>query len=186
MNKQPLDLGQLLPELELITDENLRQLVADLWTTLWSESSWEQIEDVPVSLKIDYPQIKHCRGIARAAVAAAEAFESVHDVTFDRDLLVAGALLMDAGKLVETCPAGDGKAAKTELGNLIPHAGYAAHLALARGADLRLVHILMCHSPNAGKAPETLECKLLDWLDQADISVFGWDIWRRRVVHFQP
>lgn len=186
MGKQALDLDNLLPEIQLLDRDETRLLVQRMWTDLWNQSEWTDINDVPVSLKIDYPQVLHCRGIANAALAAATAFEQVHKISFDREVLLAGALLMDVGKLVETMPGSDGKATKSRIGELLPHSLYSAHLALSYGAPLEVVHILTCHSPNAGKAPETLECKLLDWLDQADISVFGWEIWKRQVMHFQP
>ena len=184
-DKAPLNLVELIPEVSAIQSADLRSMVEEIWNALWADSLYEDVMDVPVSATIDYPQVKHCQGIVRSALAAASAFEQVHDVTFDRDLLIAGALLMDVGKLVEIKPGPSGPA-RTEIGRLLPHAAYVAHVALAKGAPLELVHIIMCHSPNGGKAPETLECKLLDSLDQADIGVFGFDIWSRKVVHFQP
>lgn len=183
--KTPLPLGSLLPEIGLIQSAELRGLTSEIWQELWRDSDYTSIDDLPVSVSIDYPQIKHCRAIALAALGAAAAFETIHQVQIDHDLLVAGALLMDAGKLVETRPGPTGCIERTELGQLLPHAAHVARLVLDHGGPLELAHIMMCHSPNAGKAPVTLECRLLDYLDQADISVFGWEIWKRRVVHYQ-
>lgn len=183
--KEPLALATLFPEIDLIRDANLRAAVVKIWERLWEQSEYERVGDVPVSLKIPYPQVKHAQGVVRAALATADVFEAVHGRKFDRDVLIAGALLMDVSKLVETRPSGAGYAA-TELGRRLPHATIAAHLALELGVSLAVVHVITAHSPNGGKAPSTPECQLLDWLDQADISAAGHEIWARKVNHFQP
>ena len=112
-------------------------------------------------------------------------WEELYQCAIDRDVLIAGALLMDVSKLVETRPGKDGPE-RTEIGTSLPHAIYSAHLALQLGVPLSVVHIITAHSPNGGKAPVTLECQILDWIDQADISAAGFQIWSRRVDHFQP
>jgi hypothetical protein len=186
VSKEAINVRALFPELELIGDAALKDSVIEIWEEIWALSEYERLEDVRVSLKIDYPQIKHCQGIVRGAVALAPVWEQVHGVHFDRDVLVAAALLMDVSKLVETKPKSGGGNEQTELGRALPHAVYAAHLALQKGLPLSIVHVLTAHSPNGGKAPNTPEAHLLDWIDQADISAFGFDIWRRKVVHYQP
>jgi hypothetical protein len=184
--KQPLDLDALFPELALLAESSLRRAVEEIWQQLWLESPHARLEDVPVSTRIHYPQIKHCQAIVKVALAAADALEQVHDTRFDRDTLIAAALLMDVSKLVETRPGPDGGVVATDLGRLLPHALYAAHLALDRGVPLAVVHVISAHSPNGGKAPVTAEARLLDWVDQLDITGFGHEIWTRKVVHFQP
>lgn len=183
--KEQLNTAALFPEIGEIADEALRQAVDGIWRRLWSESAWERLDDVPVSLKIPYPQRKHTEGVLRVALAAAPIWESIHGCPIDRDVLIAGALLMDVSKLVETSPGPDGPM-RTEIGTHLPHATYTAHLALEFGVPLAVVHIITTHSPNGGKPPATLECQILDWLDQADISAAGHQIWSRRVDHYQP
>lgn len=184
--KEELDLAVLFPELQLIVDADLRAAVAAVWNELWAQSSYDRLEDVPTSTKIPYPQVKHCQGIAKGALALAEVWEGVHGVVVDRDVLIAGALLMDVSKLVETEPGPEGRPVPTAIGRALPHAVYGAHVALGFGVPLAVVHIMTAHSPNGGKSPASLEAHLLDWVDQADISGFGHDIWARRVVHYQP
>lgn len=181
-----LDLEALFPELALVSDAGLRDAIVAVWQRLWQESLHDRLEDVPVSTKIAYPQIKHCQAIVKVALAAAAALEQVHETRFDRDVLIAGALLMDASKLVETRPGPDGTVVQSDLGRLLPHALYAAHLALEHGVPLEVIHVIVAHSPNGGKAPVTAEARLLDWVDQLDISAFGHEIWTRKVVHYQP
>jgi hypothetical protein len=185
-DRPPLDLDALFPELALVSDASLREAIVAIWQQLWQESPHARLEDVPVSTKIAYPQIKHCQAIVKVALAAAAALEQVHETRFDRDVLIAGALLMDASKLVETRPGSDGTVVASDLGRLLPHALYAAHLALEHDVPLAVVHVISAHSPNGGKAPATAEARLLDWVDQLDISAFGAEIWARKVVHYQP
>lgn len=182
--KNEIDVHGLFPELQLVSDERLRDAVVTIWRELWALSEFDVLESVPVSANIDYPQIKHCQGIVRAALAVAEAWESVHDVKFDRDVLIAGALLMDVSKFVEIRPRPGGGYEETPIGRSLPHAFFAAHRALELEVPLPVVHIMTTHSPSSGKAPNTLECHLLDWIDQADISAFGREIWARKVFHF--
>jgi hypothetical protein len=184
--KESLDVAALFPELDRLQDPALRRQVVEIWQELWAMSRYQRLADVPVSTKVDYPQLKHCRGVLTGALALAEAWEPVHGVRLDRDVLIAGALLIDVSKLVETYRDADGAIRYTELGRRLPHATYAAHLALAKGVRLDVIHCILSHSPNGGKAPQTPEAQLLDWLDQADISGFGFDIWSRKVVHYQP
>jgi hypothetical protein len=184
--KDRLDFKEMFPEANQITDENLRSAVETIWMEFWDKCEFERLEDVPVASNIIYPQVKHCQGIARAALAVAEVWESVHDVRFDRNVLIAGALLMDVSKFVEIRPGPNGTCIPTEIGASIPHAWYAAHRALELGVPLPIIHIITTHSPNSGKAPASPECQLLDWIDQADITAFGHTIWSRKVVHYQP
>jgi hypothetical protein len=186
MTKEPLDLLAHFPELDLIKDAELRAAVQATWQQLWQESGYEQIEDVPTSVKIPYSQLRHCQGIVKGALALAAVWEQVHGAVLDHDVLIAGALLMDASKLVETELAGDGTFRATQIGRSLPHSVYGAHVAMNHGVPLPVLHILTAHSPNGGKSPATIEAHLLDWVDQADISGFGYDIWTRRVLHYQP
>lgn len=183
--KEALEVRSLFPELGQISDQALQETVVAIWEQLWSECAWERLDDVPVSLKIPYPQRKHTQGVLRVALAASPIWEALYDHRINRDVLVAGALLMDVSKLVEYQP-GDGGPTRTSIGKHLPHAMYTAHLALARGAPMEVIHIITAHSPNGGKAPATVECRILDWIDQADISAAGFEIWNRRVNHFQP
>lgn len=184
--KEKLDLPALFPELDAISDPALRSAVVDIWEDLWARSDYDRLSDVPVSVKIDYPQVKHAQGVAAAALAVVDVWERVHGVRIDRDVLIAGALLIDVSKLVETRRSEDGGIGYTELGKSLPHATFAAHAALERGVRLDVIHCILSHSPNGGKAPNTVEAQILDWLDQADISAFGFHIWARKVTHYQP
>lgn len=182
--KERLDLVSLFPELDLITDRVLRDAVAKLWNELWEMSEFQNLKDVPISAGKPYPEIKHCQGVLRVALAVAAVLEEVHGARFDRDILIAGALLMDVGKFVELKPKAGGGVQETDLGRALPHAIYAAHRALELGIPLPVVHIITTHSRNQGKSPNTPECALLDWIDQVDLVASGLDSWARKLVFY--
>lgn len=178
-------LAELVPEIARISDAELRAAVTTIWQQLWEQSEYTELEQVPVSLKVPYPQLRHTQAVARMALAVADVAESVHGATIDRDVLLAGALLMDISKVVEYRPGADGNE-RTPLGDLLPHGTATARLALEAGLPLEVVHIVLAHSPNGGKAPATTEAHILDWLDQLDLDTFGAHLWKRHVVHLQP
>lgn len=182
--KERLDLVARFPELDMIKDRALRDAVAKLWDELWEMSEFQNLNDVPISPGKPYPEIKHCQGVLRVALAVAGVLEEVHGVHFDRDILIAGALLMDVGKFVELKPKAGGGVQETELGRALPHALYAAHRALQLGVPLSVVHIITTHSRNQGKPPNTPECALLDWIDQVDLVASGMDSWARKLVFY--
>ncbi len=187
-SKQRLDdvaLRVLFPEIELIDELGLRAAVAEIWAELWEQSEYSDLLDVPVSLKCDYSQVKHTQAVTRMALHVADVSAEVHGTVVDRDMLVAGSLLMDVSKVVEYRP-GAGGNERTQLGALLPHGTATANLSLAKGIPLGVVHIVLAHSPNGGKAPSTMEAHILDWLDQLDLNAFGADLWKRHVIHFQP
>src|SRR5688572_9605190 len=130
MLKQKLDVEAIFPEIREIQDEDLRQKVVTVWQRLWEQGRWDRIEDLPVSSTIPYPHVPHNRAVAQLVLAMAKIFREIHGIEVDTHVLLAAALLQDASKLVEYAPGPDGKVIKTETGQKLGHAAYAAHVAL--------------------------------------------------------
>jgi len=183
-SKPALDLPRLFPELAEIGDERLRGAVGSVWDRFWALSAYERIEDVPVALKWGEPVIRHAQAIVKLAVAAARIWEDVHGVRLQRDHLIAAALLMEVSNLVEFRPGPNGTE-MTDIGKAGTHGWYAANVALEAGVPFPVVHVILSHSPNSGKAPTTPEAQLLHWICQASVSAFRRDSWTRKVMHHQ-
>jgi hypothetical protein len=179
--KTPLELGTLLPELSLIQDADLRQKVEAVWQELWQASGLESIDQLHTSPEIDYPHIPHNRSVVAMAIAVADAFERFHGVNVDRDVLVAGALLQDASKLVEYSVK-DGKVVYSDLGRRYPHSFWAAHVALQHGVPDAICHIILTHTPQAAQFPTSLEGKILYYVDQLDVLAIHGDRWRKLLM----
>lgn len=173
------EVARLLPELALIRDPGLRRAVAEIWRECWRESGWTRLEDAPKSPfePARLSLVRHTRGVTRQALAAAEAARETYGLPFDRDVLLAGALLHDVSKLVEWGPGpGPGTAVATPLGALVQHAVYAAHMAWQHRLPDALVHVIVSHSAQSAMPPRTWECELVrsaDLLDSAALHRAG-------------
>jgi hypothetical protein len=175
--KRPeLDLAELLPEIDLIEDAELREKVIAVWEELWQASSFEALADVPIGPKIPYSHLPHNRAVITMALAMADAIERFHRISVDRDAMLAAALLQDVSKLVEMAPDAGG-VVQTEIGKSFQHGFWASHLALTHGLPLEVCEIVLNHTPDSPQLPRTLEGKILWYADQLDvIAVFG-DRW---------
>jgi 3'-5' exoribonuclease len=129
--------------------------------------------------------VQHTAQMMRSAVAICGAYPALN-----RDLLVAGVLFHDCGKLWETCPPEEGFAIKSDLrGEMMGHINIGVEIvnALWRELDrdawkdlkpasedvrLHLIHLVLSHhgalefgSPIVPKTPEALALHYVDNLD---------------------
>ena len=179
--KEPLDIFSLFPQIGEITDVTLRMAVVSTWEALWKASRWNKIDDVPTSLEIPYPTVPHNRCVLDISIAIADAFERHHGIKLNRDYLIAAAVLQDASKVNEFAPDADGNTNPTELGKNFPHAFWAAHVALQHGVPDEVVHVLLTHTPQSPKFPNTLEGKILYYVDQIDVIGIHKDRWKKEI-----
>jgi putative nucleotidyltransferase with HDIG domain len=166
--------SSLLPEIDLITDGELRADVAAIWIECWHESSWERIEDAPKNpglSRSDRPLYEHVRAVTQEAIAAADVVEARHGVVADRDTLLAAALLHDVSKLVEYRLDESGDAGSSPFGKLVQHAVYAAHKAIEKGLPDEIVHAIVSHTRRSRVPPRTLEALILHYVDYLDTDV---------------
>ncbi|GAC1653094.1 MAG: hypothetical protein NVS9B1_01670 [Candidatus Dormibacteraceae bacterium] len=178
--KAPLDLAALLPEVDLIGDAGVRAGVIAVWEHFWQESEWQNLESMPIYPDVPRPHLPHNRAVVALALAAAEVFERFHGVRVDRDTLLAAALLQDASKLIETRPGADGSEL-TEVGRAYPHAFWAAHQALLEGLPEAVCRIVLTHTPYSSRFPDSLEGKILYYVDQLDVIAVHGDRWRKQL-----
>jgi hypothetical protein len=179
--RKPLDVLGIFPEIEQIKDKTLRDAVVEIWQELWSQSNWADFDTMPTSPEIPYPARPHSQCVVTMSLAVADAFERFHGIKVNRDYLIAAAVLQDASKVVEYRPGADGKAEFSELGKAYPHAFWCAHLALQKGVPDAVVHILLTHTPQAPKFPNSLEGKILYYVDQLDVLAIFKDRWRKEL-----
>lgn len=179
MPKKPIAVRELFPQLQDISDAQLRKAVIAVWEELWSMAPWDDFENMPTSPEIPYPARPHAQCVVTMALAVADAFESHHGVRVNRDVLIAAAILQDASKVIEYRPDGEGQAVLSDIGRTYQHAFWVAHLALQHGVPDDVVHILLTHSPQAPKFPNSLEGKILYYVDQLDVIAIYKDRWRK-------
>jgi putative nucleotidyltransferase with HDIG domain len=170
--------SSVFPEVEQISDAELRARVIEIWIDCWRESTWERIEDAPKNpknLSLDRTLSQHVRGVTQQAIATAEIVERLHGITTNRDTLIASALLHDVSKLVEYQPDATGKPEVSSLGGLIQHAAYGAHLAWEKGLADEIVHVIISHTRNSRKPPHTLEGVIVHYVDYLDTDALLFD-----------
>ena len=180
MERAPLDLSELLPELELIADVDLRERVAAVWQAIWAESEFDELGDVPIGPDIPNSHLPHNRAVVEMSLAMADTLERFHGLTVDRDVLVAAGLLQDVSKLVEMVPAADG-VQQSDLGRNFQHAFWAAHKSLEHGLPMAVCEIVMNHTPQSPRFPASLEGKILWYADQLDLIAVTGERWSKRL-----
>lgn len=180
--KEKLELAAVLPEVNLISDDEIRNKTVRIWQELYAMSKWENVMALPVSLtKTDYPHVVHNRAIVQMAIAVAQVAESNHHVTINMDYLISAALLQDASKLIEYEPDAEKVAVKSEIGKCFTHSFYAAHLAENEGLPREISQCILSHSPGAPAFPDTVIGKILFYVDQIDMALLGDKRWKKSI-----
>ena len=126
MNKEVLDLW---PELEWIKDESLREKTAKTWELALERSvlTPEDLKRIPFTLLCG-PDLKvtfmdHKRSVVHIAKDAGNTVNSMYhgELPVDMDVLIAGAILADVGKLLEYVLDDSGKAVQGTYGKYLRH-----------------------------------------------------------------
>lgn len=180
--RKPLNITSVFPQILDIRDAVLQAAVIEVWEELWRQSKWSDLGDLPTSGEISYPNLPHSQCVVDMALAIADQFERHHKVMVNRDYLIAAAVLQDASKVVEYEPGPDGKARRTMIGKNFPHGFWCAHLAVNKGLPGEIAHVMITHSPQAAKFPDTLEGKILYYVDQLDVIAIHGDRWKKHLL----
>ena len=167
-----------LPEVEEISDPELRKMVVEAWATaLGGSSSFGAISEIRPSGNPDTPPLKtgtqtdHIRGVTRLAIAIADEMTAMFpDLKINRDLLIAGALCHDVGKPWEFDPENQArwKAAPRAVGlPSIRHPAYGVHICLSVGLPEAVAHMAGAHSGEGELVVRSLENTVVHHADYA-------------------
>jgi putative nucleotidyltransferase with HDIG domain len=175
----------MLPEIGWIIDEELREKVVSCYEDALTSGGWtpEDMDRIPFTLLIpDCPAsyLTHVRGVTRMAYHALEEFNSLYaspDGKFrmDPDLLLAGALLHDVGKLVEYERSPDGSAVKSQMGRDLRHPFSGTVIALRNGCGSAVGHIIANHAhegDGALRSPEGVLVNKADFMNFEGLKSF--------------
>jgi putative nucleotidyltransferase with HDIG domain len=153
----------LLPELELIKQKDLRDAVAETWADAMDQGGWspEDLPRIPFTLLIPdckFDLVHHTRAVTRTAVAIAGVLKENYgdDVSLDMDLLVAGGLLHDVGKLLEYAREGNA-VVKSRKGALLRHPLSGQALAYKHGLPFEVLNTIAYHSKEGDLGKRTVE-----------------------------
>jgi putative nucleotidyltransferase with HDIG domain len=161
-----------------ITDEGLRQQVVDCWFEGCKEGNWttvDQLESMPFTLLTDtrgFNFIQHCRAVTAGAEGLARALNTYMGgvLNIESDVLIAGGLLHDLGKLMEIEADGEGGYRKSHAGRCARHPISGAILAGKLGVAPEVVNVIACHASEGNNRPQRIETVLVH---QADFATFN-------------
>ena len=164
----------ILPEIEWIGDTDLREKVIATWLDGLERGGWtpDDVTRMPFTLakKVSASFAQHVRSVTRICAAVSDTFDEIYngvDLKLDKDMLLAGALLHDVGKLVEMEEV-DGAFRKSADGKLVRHAFSGVALADAHGVPAAVQHIIGTHSKEGDpfkRIPESIICHFADFMN---------------------
>ncbi|KQC09261.1 MAG: phosphohydrolase [Candidatus Cloacimonas sp. SDB] len=168
-----MDILKLWPEIEWIKDEDLREKVKKTWEEALKRSvlTSEDLQNIPFTL-LAGPDLKvtfmdHKRSVVHIARAAGEKVnEFYHDeLPVDMDVLIAGAILADVGKLLEYVLDENGKAIQGNYGKYLRHPFSGVSLAEEFGVPAEVCHIIATHAGEGDMVKRTTEAYLVHHAD---------------------
>lgn len=173
------DLLNIIPEINLLEDESLKEKCVACWLEALELGGWEQKGIRNCSLGVGYvtddcpeKSIDHCRRVIRMCKSAfTEMGNWANEIgSLDENTLLAGAILHDIGKFLEY-DYRDGKPCYSPNGHLFRHIISGAYLAQKHGLPEKVVHMVLAHSTqqspegaNVYMTPELLVLKYMDHL----------------------
>ncbi|MDR1481616.1 MAG: HD domain-containing protein [Synergistaceae bacterium] len=176
---------EMLPEIEWIESGELQEKVLACYEDALKTGGWapEDMDRIPFTLLIpDCPAsyLTHVRGVTRMAYLAMKEFNSLYakdggKFRIDNDLLVAGALLHDVGKLVEYEKTPDGRTVKSQMGRDLRHPFSGTVIALRNGCCTAIGHIIANHAHEGDgtlRSPEGVLVNKADFMNFESIKSF--------------
>ena len=169
---------KLWPEIDWIEDESLKEKVIDCWTYAIENSSLtiEDLEIIPFTLlikdcKISF--INHKRTCVQLAVEIAKIMKKNFgdSLKINMDYLIAGAILIDVGKLFEYEKI-NGKIQISKAGELIRHPFSGLAIASRFNIPNEVQHIIATHSKEGDLGKRTVESIIVHHADFVSFDIF--------------
>ena len=168
---------ELFPAFHEIKDASLHEQSLTAMGLAMRKGGWneENIRLCPVTLNwkgCDVSWVEHVTDVTGLCLANFDALEKYyrrHNVDFSRDVVAAGALLHDIGKLTEFACV-EGKPVHSANYELIRHPLSGAVIAAEAGLPDILVHLIATHSFEGDKSHQTPESA---FVRAVDIFVFN-------------
>ena len=168
----------LWPELAWIKDEELREKVLRTWVKAFELSPLtpDDLNEIPFTLLIpDCPAtfMEHKRCVVHIARRSAEAMDEFlgRGLPVDHDVVIAGAILADVGKLLEYEKV-DGKAVQSGRGKALRHPFTGVHLAMACDVPDEVCHIVATHAGEGNMVKRSTEAFIVHHADFMSFEPF--------------
>jgi putative nucleotidyltransferase with HDIG domain len=169
---------KIWPELNWIKDEQLRNKVLNCWVYAIENSvlTPEDLEVIPFSLLIKDCKISfmnHKRTAVQLSVDIANRMKENFgdEIQIDMDILIAGAILIDVGKLIEYDKV-DGKLTTSKAGKLLRHPFSGVAIADRFGLPPEVQHIIAYHAKEGDLAKRSVEAIIVHHADFVSFDPF--------------
>ncbi len=167
-----------IPELSMIEDTTLRDKVVSVWAEALETGGYtmEELSSIPFTLLSDNVNVtflEHVRAVCQMCVAMAGVVSGSYGkrIPIDRDVLVAGALLADIGKLIEFERRPDGTYRKGHRGEMLRHPFTGVALAFKHGIPYEVMHIIAMHSKEGDFVRRSPEAVIYHHAEFADFEL---------------
>ena len=162
---------KLWPELQWIENEELRRKTTAVWQTALERSvlTTKDLQKIPFTLLAPYVHVsfmEHKRAVVHMAKSCGEHISKFlgADLPVDMDVLIAGAVLCDVGKLLEYEMDGD-KAVQGDYGKYIRHPFSGVALAEEHGLPPAVTHIIAAHAAEGDLIKRSVEAYIVHHCD---------------------
>jgi putative nucleotidyltransferase with HDIG domain len=162
---------ELWPELEWIADPGLRGATARTWETALERSplTAADLREIPFTLLIpglNVTFMEHKRAVVHIARRSAEAMREFFGgkLPIDLDVVIAGAILADVGKVLEYERV-DGKAVQSRRGSLLRHPFTGVAVAMECGVPDEVTHIIAAHAAEGDLVKRSTEATIVHHAD---------------------
>jgi hypothetical protein len=168
------EIRKMFPEVAEIRDAGLREKVIDVWEDAIKMGGWQpqELMQIPFTLLADNVKImylEHVRTVCRMCIAMEKVLIEAYGnrTKIDHDVLVAGALLADVGKMLEY-EKRDGKIVKGKAGEFLRHPFSGVGLCFKHGIPDAIMHVVATHSKEGDhvkRFPESIIFHHADFTD---------------------
>ncbi len=164
---------KLWPELDWIKDEALRVQTEKTWELALERSvlNADDLNRIPFTLLCG-PDLKvsfmdHKRAVVHIARDSGEKMNAFFkdELPVDMDVLIAGAILADVGKLLEYVLDDEGKAVQGSYGKYLRHPFSGVSLAEECGVPAEVCHIIATHAGEGDMVKRTTEAYVVHHAD---------------------
>jgi putative nucleotidyltransferase with HDIG domain len=169
---------EIWPEINWITNEQLRSKVLDAWVYAIENSvlTPDDLTKIPFSLLIKDCKISfmnHKRTAVQLSVDIAKRMKENFgdEIKIDIDILTAGAILIDIGKLVEYDKI-DGQLTTSKAGKLLRHPFSGVSIADRFGLPPEVLHIIAYHAKEGDLAKRSVEAIIVHHADFVSFDPF--------------
>ncbi len=162
---------QLWPELEWIEDAVLREQVAGTWEMALEKSvlTAEELKEIPFTLLVDNLEVSFMAHKRCVVHIARDCGRQIKDhfggqLPVDMDVLIAGAILADVGKLLEY-EKKDGEIVQGAYGKYLRHPFSGVSLAESCKVPPEVCHIIAAHAGEGDHVKRSVEAYIVHHAD---------------------